>query len=111
TSIVWNGIVAVTRRRRNALTLGGATLAALLLVLVPVSQLARNWKANDASRRHFAHDYAVNALGPLPPNAIYFTVGDNDTFPLWYVQGVENVRPDVTVVNLSLANADWYVRQ
>lgn len=111
TSIAWDGIVAAARRRANALTLGGAALGAVLIALAPAAQLARNWSANDASRRYFARDYAINALGPLPPNAIYFTVGDNDTFPLWYVQAVEHFRPDVIVVNLSLANADWYIGQ
>jgi hypothetical protein len=74
-------------------------------------QLVGNWAGEDASRRWFTHDYAANALRTLPPRALYFTVGDNDTFPLWYLQAVEGVRPDVRVVNLSLANAGWYVRQ
>ena len=72
--------MTLARRRANVLTSGGAALGALLLLLAPIAQLARNWNASDASRRNFAHDYAMNALVPLPPNAIYFTVGDNDTF-------------------------------
>jgi uncharacterized metal-binding protein len=104
-------IRAAIARRSGRLSLGLASGAAVGLVLAPVSQLARNWTASDASRRWFTRDYAANALTLLPENAIYFTVGDNDTFPLWYVQTVEGVRRDVTVVNTSLANADWYIDQ
>jgi hypothetical protein len=90
-------------------SLQAAALA--VIALVPAGQLAGNWAAHDASKRHFTRDFAANALGTLPSRAIYFTVGDNDTFPLWYLQSVEGVRPDVRVINLSLANASWYVRQ
>ncbi len=77
-------------------------------VVLPASQLVLDWRAHDASRRYFTHDYAVNALQQLPPHAVYFTVGDNDTFPLMYVQAVEGVRRDVTIMNLSVANiVDW----
>jgi hypothetical protein len=84
-----------------------AVLAALAL-LVPAGQLLMNWPTHDASRRYFTHDYAKNALKQLPPNAIYFTVGDNDTFPIMYLQAVEGIRRDVTNINLSIANVpDW----
>src|SRR6185437_11834182 len=83
-------------------------LLAALIVLVPAEQLAMNWHSHDASSRYFTHDYARNVLEQLPPNAIYFTVGDNDTFPIMYLQAVEGVRPDVTNINLSIANVpDW----
>jgi hypothetical protein len=75
-----------------------------LVAIVPVAQLARNWSVEDASNRYFTKDYATNALLSVPRNAIYFTVGDNDTFPLMYFQSVEGVRPDVTIINLSVAN-------
>jgi hypothetical protein len=86
-----------------AVRAGVAAVAAL-----PVIQLAGNWSEHDASRRYFAGDYAANALRQLPPNAIYFTVGDNDTFPVMYMQSAEGMRPDVTIINLSVANIpDW----
>jgi hypothetical protein len=95
-----------TGRRRAVAALGGA-----LLLVTPVSQVAANWPAHDASRRHFAHDFAANLLEGLPRDAILFTAGDNDTFPLWYLQAVEGVRPDVQVVNRPLANTFYYVNQ
>lgn len=88
-----------------------AAPAGSLLALVPAAQLVHNWRAIDASDRWFTEDYATNALRGLPPHAIIFTNGDNDTFPLWYVQAVEGVRPDVQVVNLPLTNTAWYVDQ
>lgn len=88
----------------------GAAVGAAALI-VPGAQLAANWSTHDASDRWFTRDYAANALGALPPNAIYFTVGDNDSFPVWYLQSVEGVRPDVRIVNLGMTNADWYVDQ
>jgi hypothetical protein len=78
-----------------------AAAGAVLVVVVPSAQLVMNWTARDASKRHFTRDYAMNALEALPPNAIYFTAGDNDTWPVMYLQSVEGVRPDVRIVNLS----------
>jgi len=86
-------------------------IVAALLVILPAAQLIGNWRSHDASRRYFTRDFAANALASLPPNAIYFTVGDNDTFPVIYLQSVEGFRPDVRIVNLSLANTAWYVDQ
>ena len=96
----------VRREGRRSAPLGLAAAAAL--VIVPLSQLTSRWGVHDASRQHFTHDYAVNVLRSLPPHAIYFTVGDNDTFPVWYVQSVEGLRPDLTIINLSVANVpEW----
>jgi len=95
---------------RRSAALGIAATAAL--AIVPLSQLTSRWSAHDASRQHFTHDYAVNVLRSLPAHAIYFTVGDNDSFPVWYVQAVEGMRPDVTIINLSVANVpEWPERQ
>jgi hypothetical protein len=82
--------------------------AGILALVAPGAQLLDNWTALDASQCHFAADYALNVLRSLPRNAIYFTVGDNDTFPLLYMQAMEGVRRDVTVVNLSVAEMPEY---
>jgi hypothetical protein len=109
----WVGI-GLADLARQALARGfgrAAAAGALALALVP---FAFNFTA--ASRRHgpdarLAADAAYNLLNSVGPNGILFTYGDNDTFPLWWAQEVEGVRRDVTVVCLSLANTDWYVRQ
>jgi hypothetical protein len=82
-----------------------------LLVVVPLGAWTANHRACDLSRVGFAETYSRDVLEPLPPRAILLTNGDNDTFPLWYLQLVEHVRSDVTVVNLPLMNADWYLAQ
>jgi hypothetical protein len=87
------------------------TFGVLAAVFLPATQLWNNCATHDASRRYFARDYAANALLSLPPNAIYFTVGDNDTFPVMYLQSVEGVRPDVTIINLSVANIPRWPEQ
>ncbi len=83
--------------------------AGALLALVPLSQLAHNWKVDDGARRTCTEDFATNLLSGLPPRAILFTAGDNDTWPPMYVQTVGHVRPDVQIVNLSLTNTNWYM--
>ncbi|MEM6647773.1 MAG: DUF2723 domain-containing protein [Bacteroidota bacterium] len=86
-------------------------VGALLFVAVPGWMLVENYDDHDRSGRYVAPDYAYNMLMSLADDAIIFTNGDNDTFPLWYLQEVEAVRRDVRVVNLSLLNTPWYVRQ
>ncbi len=105
--VVVRAMVEGTHRHGIRPTAGA--LAALLVLVVPGSRLVSNWSDHDASRRYFTRDFAENALRNLPPDAIFFTVGDNDTYPLLYLQDVEGVRRDVSVVNISMTNLPAYV--
>lgn len=88
-----------------------ATLAVLLSLFVPIQMASQNWDDHDRSGRTIARDLGINYLESCEPNAILFCYGDNDTFPLWYIQDVEGVRTDVRTVNLSYLGGDWYVDQ
>jgi hypothetical protein len=85
--------------------------ALAMLFIVPVWMLFENFDDHDRSGRTFQIDNAKNILASCAPNGILFTGGDNDTFPLWYVQEVEGFRTDVRVVVLSYLNTDWYINQ
>ncbi len=88
-----------------------AQLLVVLALLVPGLMANEGWDDHSRAHRRTGVDFAKNYMDSLAPNAILFTNGDNDTFPLWYVQEVEGYRTDVRICNLSLLNTDWYVDQ
>jgi len=99
-------------RTENAAPAGVAlALSALAFIAVPVNMFRVNYHEHNRQGNYVAYDYSHNILESCEPNAIIFTNGDNDTFPLWFLQYVKNVRRDIRVVNLSLLNTDWYIKQ
>ncbi|MEO7984319.1 MAG: DUF2723 domain-containing protein, partial [Bacteroidota bacterium] len=83
----------------------------LICLAVPLLMAQQEWDDHDRSNKTTAPDMAKDYLESCAPNAIIFTFGDNDTYPLWYAQEVENVRPDIRVINNSLLGIDWYINQ
>lgn len=100
---------SVSKNYKSVAAIGG--IGVLSLILVPGLMAAENWDDHDRSGRYTARDFAYNYLNSCDENAIIFTNGDNDTFPLWYLQEVEGIRTDVRVINLSYFTADWYISQ
>jgi len=90
---------------------GAIAVTVVSLVLVPGILASQNFDDHDRSGRYMTRDYAKNYLESCAPHTILFTYGDNDTFPLWYVQEVEGVRPDIKIINLSYLGMDWYITQ
>ena len=88
-----------------------ATAVTVLFLGVPALMAAENWDDHDRSNRYTAVEMAKNYLNSVGPNGILVTHGDNDTFPLWYAQEVESVRPDVRIANTSLLGTDWHIDQ
>jgi hypothetical protein len=100
---------AIAKVTKNLKT---ASIAAILICSsAPAIMAAEGWDDHDRSNRFFSVDSAVNYLQSCAPNAIIFTGGDNDTFPLWYAQEVEGIRTDMRVIVLSYYNTDWYIEQ
>ena len=85
--------------------------AAVICMLAPILMANQEWDDHDRSKKTLARDDAKNYLESCAPNAILFCFGDNDTYPLWYAQEVEKVRPDIRIVNTSLLGIDWYINQ
>lgn len=96
---------------KKASTLGIALGSTALCLVAPAIMAKEGWNDHDRSKRTLSRDVAIDYLQSCAPNAILFTNGDNDTFPLWYAQEVEGIRTDVRVVNLSLLQTDWYINQ
>ncbi|MCR5453570.1 MAG: DUF2723 domain-containing protein, partial [Bacteroidales bacterium] len=108
------GVLAIWELLTRWMGENKTTVAAILsciAIAVPIEMASQNWADHDRSGRYTCRDYAIDYLESCAPNSILFTFGDNDTFPLWYVQEVEGVRRDVRIVNLSLAGCDWYLKQ
>lgn len=112
TFAVWVGLGALSIYHSvRKMGMGGVGLAVAIGLIAPAIMGFQNWDDHDRSGRTAAVNFASNYLNSVAPNAILFTQGDNDTYPLWYAQQVEGVRPDVRIVNLSLLGVDWYIAQ
>ncbi|MBV4356696.1 glycosyltransferase family 117 protein [Pinibacter aurantiacus] len=107
------GVVQVAEwlNRKMALSTSNYVAAGLCFLAVPVIMGNQEWDDHDRSKKVLARDLAKDYLESCPPNAILFTYGDNDTYPLWYAQEVEHIRPDIRVINNSLLGIDWYINQ
>ncbi len=107
------GVLAIAEGLQKLLKnqTAAAGVAGAVCLVVPGVMLANGWDNHDRSNRFHSVDQAKNTLRSCAPNAILFTGGDNDTFPLWYVQDVEGFRTDVRVVVLSYFSTDWYIEQ
>jgi hypothetical protein len=105
------GLVELARELTKDSKAAAWGVLGLLFAAAPLWMGYQNFDDHDRSERYVAPDYAWNLLQSTAPNAILFTNGDNDTFPLWYLQEVEGVRTDVRIVCLSLLNTDWYIKQ
>jgi hypothetical protein len=115
---LWIGIGALAffdflqrRLAGKSLTVVVSAVCAFIMFLVPGNMLWTNYRPMTRVGHYLAWDYSYNLLQSTERDAILITAGDNDTFPLWYLQDVEGIRRDVRVVNLSLANTDWYISQ
>jgi hypothetical protein len=107
------GVYAIYDTVKNYLQpkLAGPILIVISIAIAPVLMASQNWDDHDRSNKYTAIAMAKAYLNSCEPNAILFTIGDNDTFPLWYAQEIENIRTDIKIVNTSLFMTDWYIDQ
>lgn len=107
------GVYAIYDTLKNYLQpkIAGPVVILASLFAAPVLMASQNWDDHDRSNKYTAIAMAKNYLNSCEPNAILYTIGDNDTFPLWYAQEIENVRTDVKIVCTSLLMTDWYTDQ
>ncbi len=107
------GVLQITDwiNKKASLNVAAIAATAVCLLAVPVLMAQQEWNDHDRSHKQIARDVAKDYLESCAPNAILFTFGDNDTYPLWYAQEVEGIRPDIRVINTSLLGIDWYINQ
>jgi tetratricopeptide (TPR) repeat protein len=109
--LLGDGIKYLQNDNDSKVKYGVFGVVSIILLLAPLNPLNAHYRTHDRSKDYAPADYAYNILQSCKPRSIIFTNGDNDTFPLWYLQEVEKVRNDIRVVNLSLLNTDWYILQ
>lgn len=105
------GLIEIVKDYLKSSKLAAYGLLGVAFIAVPLQMGYQNYHDHDRSERYIAPDYAYNLLNSVDYQGILFTNGDNDTFPLWYLQEVEGVRTDVRIVCLSLLNTEWYIKQ
>ncbi|MEP6683368.1 MAG: DUF2723 domain-containing protein, partial [Parafilimonas sp.] len=103
------GVPYIVKNLKKGTTIAFASI--LIALLVPILMGEQEWDDHDRHKKELARDIAKDYLESCAPNAILFTFGDNDTYPLWYDQEVEGIRPDIRVINTSLLGTDWYINQ
>jgi len=109
TAIVVYGIRAITSGGQNSNLIN--IITGVVCLIAPIIMAQQEWDDHDRSKKRLAGDVAKDYLESCAQNAVLFTFGDNDTYPLWYAQEVEGVRPDIRIINNSLLGIDWYINQ